>query len=248
MAAWFGLLAASPASAADMPWSTAQSVLEATYRDVQAGGLKAVERHVEDLERELAPARERLSATGEDGSVHVLADGSAEALAVVLGAAVDGKKQNIVAEHNPYPLMSLMLGVYYNEIGKLEDALRVLELGLTLSPVSEMNLGQHVLQLMSERAVTLSMLGRRDDALAAYDTALELSAKDNLAAARLQRGRGSVLIDLKRLDDAEAAFRESLKLEPGNALAENELAYIAHIRAGGRASDPTMVLRDSSGQ
>ncbi len=48
--------------------------------------------------------------------------------------------------------------------------------------------------------------------------------------ARAMRGAGVVLIDLKRLDEAESMLRKSLALEPGSESALNELEYIKKLR------------------
>ena len=245
-AAWVGSVVTTPASAEDMPWATAQSVLEATYNDAQKGGLKAVGEHAGDIERELAPAKERLSVLGEDGAIHMLADGMAESLFVSMAELTDdkGKKAKVVVEANPYPLMSLLLGSYYNEIGRSEDALRVLTHGLTLSPLDGIILGDHAPHLMADRAVTLARLNRLDEALAAYDLGLKELELEEPMAARFHRGRGFVLIEMQRLDDAEAAYREAVKLDPKDKLAVHQLDYIASIRAGGPAADPTMILKE----
>jgi len=49
--------------------------------------------------------------------------------------------------------------------------------------------------------------------------------------ARALRGMGFCLIELGRLDDAEAKFNESLKIVPNNPAALNELKYIQQLRA-----------------
>ncbi len=72
-------------------------------------------------------------------------------------------------------------------------------------------------------------LGKYDEALATYQKSRMLastyaSQRPYLAAAL--RGIGSTSIDLKRLGDAEQAFNESLKIEPGNSIALSELSYI----------------------
>ena len=46
------------------------------------------------------------------------------------------------------------------------------------------------------------------------------------------RGMGVQLIDLRRLDAAEACLRVSLQLDSDNANAQQELAYIARLRPG----------------
>jgi len=71
------------------------------------------------------------------------------------------------------------------------------------------------------------------EALAAYDAALAAVGDDDTKAkALIMRGRGYVLTELNRLDDAEAAYNDSLKVDPGNTLALHELDYIKKLRAG----------------
>lgn len=50
--------------------------------------------------------------------------------------------------------------------------------------------------------------------------------------ARLHRARGFALVELSRYDEAEEAYRTSLKHEPEHGLAQRELDYIAKLKAG----------------
>jgi tetratricopeptide (TPR) repeat protein len=139
----------------------------------------------------------------------------------------------VTAVLNPYALIGFELGSYYNEIGKSEDAIRVLDETLSLSPSPDGAVGAHVGELMNEKGVALGSLKRNSEALDIFEQALAshvLTAHDR---ALLDRGRGYTLTELNRLDEAEAAFRDSLQYEPGNKRAETELGYIAHLRAGG---------------
>lgn len=52
-------------------------------------------------------------------------------------------------------------------------------------------------------------------------------------AARALRGMGYNKIELGDLDEAERLFRQSLEFDPGNPGANNELEYIARLRASG---------------
>lgn len=84
-----------------------------------------------------------------------------------------------------------------------------------------------------EIGYVLNQLGMPDKGLAAYQKARALSLKyksQRSFHAIALRGMGFSLIDLKRLDEAEGVFRESLKLEPMNKVALSELAYIQDIR------------------
>ena len=48
------------------------------------------------------------------------------------------------------------------------------------------------------------------------------------------RGIGFALIELGRLDEAEAVFLESLEADPDNEAALNELRHIEHLRESQR--------------
>lgn len=85
----------------------------------------------------------------------------------------------------------------------------------------------------AEAGYVLNQLRRNTAALAAYRRALDLARKFpsqvSFAAIAL-RGQGVALIELERLDEAEAVLRESLRLEPASTVAHNELDYIRHLR------------------
>lgn len=129
-----------------------------------------------------------------------------------------------------YLSMGLMVGSYYVEMHQNEKALAALDKGLIYSPTDPTVLG--------EKGVALQGMRRFEEALAAYEAGIAAGEGEPQDQARLHRGRGVVLIDLKRLDDAEAALKTSLELQPGHPVALNELKYIAEIRAGGRDDRP----------
>lgn len=129
-----------------------------------------------------------------------------------------------------YLSMGLMVGSYYVEMHQNEKALAALDKGLVHGPTDPTVLG--------EKGVALQSMRRFEEALAAYDAGIAGGEGQPKDQARLHRGRGVVLIDLKRIDEAEAALRKSLELQPGHPIALNELKYIAEIRAGGRDDRP----------
>lgn len=86
----------------------------------------------------------------------------------------------------------------------------------------------------AERGYLFNQLGRPQEGLASYQRALELVERfpsNAYARALVLRGLGYTHIELGDLDRAEAAYRQSLEVEPGNALAMKELEYIAQRRA-----------------
>jgi tetratricopeptide (TPR) repeat protein len=229
--------ASAPPAAAEPQWQKDQDLDKGVWADMQSGGLRAVAPHASDMERALANAKQTMaSATSADGSHVVFTDGGTETM-IALGAIVpdkSGPAGRIEAQENHYLGMGLLLGSYYNEIGKFDDALRVLDLALTLDAVQTggLGMGEHIPLLVSEKGAALAGLKRWPDALASYDAVLKINDLDDAIHAHALRGRGYALTELNRLDDAEQAYNDSLKYEPGNARAQSELRYIARLRAG----------------
>lgn len=106
---------------------------------------------------------------------------------------------------------------------RLENALFCIDCGLELEP-------DHP-ELWCEKGYVLGRSKRHAEALDCYVRAA--SARDwppALYTARTLRGQGVALIDLDRLDEAEAALKRSLEYEPDNEGARNELEYIEKLR------------------
>jgi tetratricopeptide (TPR) repeat protein len=114
------------------------------------------------------------------------------------------------------------------ELKRGMEAKPLLDRAVELSPLSS----QYLCELASWNAVRK----QADHALDLYDRCLDSAGtgpedvRDRFKAAAL-RGKGFVLIDLDRLDEAEKAERESLKFEPNHPVALKELDYIAQQRA-----------------
>lgn len=222
------------------PWEVDQRLFDEASSAVQNGGILALKPKLSDLEQALAgaPHAFEVAAKGEGDTHYVLTDGTTDTLGALLGATVDGGKGTTVAVNNPYLMIAFYLGSYYNEIGKPDEAARVLAAGLALP--QNLGLGDSRPMLLVERGVALGQLKRWDEALASYDEGLADSSVEDDVRAYMLRGRGSMLIDLNRLDEAEASFRDFLKLAPDSAVAKNELQYIANLRAGKPANGSFM--------
>jgi hypothetical protein len=106
------------------------------------------------------------------------------------------------------------------------DHLPHLQAGLVLEPDKAL--------LRLEYAKVLGMSGDRIGALREIE---KVVAQGDEIMPKLQalalRNIGFQLVELARLDDAEAAFRDSLRIGPGNPIATDELKYIRHLRSGG---------------
>ena len=235
------LCSLSMANAAERRWETDGALVARIVTEARSRGIVAVQPHVKAIESALKAARSLFSEPiSEDGKTFVLTDGRTETAAALMAA--EGESGEVVAVANPYPTMGILLGSYYVETGKFRDAVRVLDAALALSPLPKDRLGQTVPDLLSERGIALGKLKRWNEALASYDTALRIKGMDKQMRAILYRGRGFVLIEMGRLDEAEAAYKKALTLEPGNKIALGELQYIKGLRAGRKPTETQLTM------
>ncbi|MGA2877292.1 MAG: hypothetical protein ABSE82_17390, partial [Nitrososphaerales archaeon] len=106
---------------------------------------------------------------------------------------------------------------------EFNNAMLCLEKGLEIEP-------DHP-RLWIEKGFLLNRLKHHQEALECYQhAAVVRSWAPKSQIARAFRGKGSSLIDLGRLDEAEIAYRMALELEPDDRKAPKELEYIAHAR------------------
>lgn len=231
-----------PAFASERPWEDAAALSATVHADLKSDGLLALEQHVPAIEAALDTAAALFAAPISDGAqTIVLTDGSAETL-FALAAAAKSDGGDVIAVGNPYPLLALYLGSFYVETGRPEDAVKVLSQGLNLSPVPSALMGATVPDLLAEQGVALARLSRWTESLATYDRGLLLSGLGDTMRAVLLRGRGFALVELKRLDEAQSAYQESLRLDPADRIAPGELDYIARLRAGMAPTEPQITL------
>ena len=201
-------LLAAPALADDPAWMEARNAAQATGASVVAarGNLRAIGPHAAELEKALADgAAAPPPSPAPDGRVIVLTDGATETMMAMAQAAKGGA--GAAAVPNPFPDVTLYLALYYNEIHRYDDALRVIEAGLKLATTP--NMGAHLPRIFTERATAYAGLKRFDAALASCEAGLTLASNDVHDRARMQRCRGFDLTELHRLDEAEAAYKES---------------------------------------
>lgn len=109
--------------------------------------------------------------------------------------------------------------------GRNEAALGYLDRAEALSP--------HWADPVAERAYLVGKLGDREKSLALYRQALEKAERYDTSAylkPLVLRGIGFALTELGRLQEAREAYEASLRIEPDNALAKDELVYIDRLR------------------
>ena len=87
-----------------------------------------------------------------------------------------------------------------------------------------------------ERGFVYSQLGRPEDGMKSYETAVSLARSipfEKPFEAAALRGMGFDYIELKKLPQARKVFRDSLRIEPANRVALGELLYITASSSNG---------------
>jgi len=225
--------AAGPATEGLTPQEIAdQATVMAAMADGNKNGPGVLESHLVALRQVLdhAPAKfPRVELRGEVAIVR--ADGqqfTALSLLAMVQAANEKRPAHVVREFNTYPLAALMMASWCNEQKRPDEAIRWADIGLGMQDDEQ--------QLRAEKGYALNQLRRPAEALATYDLALKDGMVANPTRAILLRGKGFSLIELRRLDEAEQAYNDSLKLAPGNRNAQSELQFIAQQRAKAQAA------------
>ncbi|HEY7901640.1 MAG TPA: tetratricopeptide repeat protein [Caulobacteraceae bacterium] len=210
--------------------ATDSGVVSQIFAATQSQGFNAIGARLADLNAVLAHAPTRFAATEIHGGVAYVRTRSVEdCLMATMAVAMAMKKtpglKKAVCVDNPYPFAAFLIGSYLDEVQKPEEALPILERGLTFDPQFPM--------LVAEKGAALNMLRRNPEALAEYQAGL---AKIALLSAgergMMLRGEGFALTELKRYDEAAKAYQDSLKVDPDHGHAAHELEYIARLRAG----------------
>ena len=229
----FALARADPAPAAaksyaeaDAREAAAQATLSKAMADFQRGRYAALRPHLPALEALLDDAPASYPVIEDRGEITIVRSReSAVSLLALLGAAKDKRSTRVEIRENTYPMIALILASNANESRQSQKAVAYLDRGLAIQPGNSW--------LLSEKGAALNAMRKPAEALATYDAGLAGDlpiAKTDRAL--LLRGRGYALIELGRLDEAEAAYRESLTLEPDHGGALHELKYIADLKKG----------------
>lgn len=209
------------------------AAVDAALAAAQARGYSGLSQHINSLRAVADHAPSCYPEVRANGSAIIIRsespqEYSALSLALLTAAAARGEVTTVEAERNVYPIALLYLGSHAVEFQRYDDAHRYLDRGLALQPDNQ--------YFLLEKGAALGGQHRFAEAAELFQAMLDNPALSlTLDRARAYRSLGVALIDVPdRLDDAEAALRQSLTLEPGNQLAQSELQYIAQLRAGAR--------------
>ena len=107
-----------------------------------------------------------------------------------------------------------ILSVYLLESGRAKEALELVGSALTKSPD---------LDLLTAQGMAFASLGRRAEALAAFERARELDPSNAMVLVNI----GTVHLRAGEVRPAREAFEAALRIDPGSAKAQNSLGVIA---------------------
>jgi tetratricopeptide (TPR) repeat protein len=224
--------AASPQELAD------EQVVKAAIAGVAGGGPLALKPRLDDLRRVASHAPALYPLVEQRGDQTIVRDESlsqADVLTLLLRAAVARQNTTIVRAYNTYGMARLMLASYAMETRQPQAALQELEAARVMQPDNGF--------LVSESAAAYELLGKPANALAVIQGWLPAHpAAPKAQQAILLRAEGYALVELRQPDQAEAAYKASLVLEPGHRGAQEELTFIAQMRKGAPAGGPARMI------
>ncbi len=114
-----------------------------------------------------------------------------------------------------------------SELGRVEEARKDLEAAIALSPMSSQYLSELAYTYQLDRNWEAS-LDQYRKAAGAADMSAEASRKADLG--RAWRGEAYGLVELGKLDEAQALYQKCLQLDRNDGKARNELEYIRELR------------------
>ncbi|WP_126421154.1 tetratricopeptide repeat protein [Asticcacaulis excentricus] len=203
----------------------AQAVAQAFSAAFQSADRAKVLALVPDMEAVMATAPAPYYLERCDDHINVYTRNMTAALMVGVMAAggdKDGKtKLNInLSGPTPYATIAHGLGWVYADRKDYARCIAMLEDGLKRDPFDEVMIAEHLF--------CLGQAGRSEETIETADKHLNnfMLGLSDMGKAAILRRKGYALIELNRWDEAEAAYKASLKLDPKNQIAKNELIYI----------------------
>lgn len=203
----------------------AQAVADKFQAALRAGDRPGILNLVPEMEAVMATAPAPVYLERCDSNINVYTSNMTAALMVGVMAAGGDKddkaKINVnIAGATPYAIIAFGLGWAYADRKEFGLCITVLEDGLKRDPFDEAMIAEHLF--------CLAQAGRNEETIEAADQHLGnfMTGLSDPGRAAILRRKGYALIELNRWDEAEEAYKESLKLDPKNQIAKGELTFI----------------------
>jgi tetratricopeptide (TPR) repeat protein len=149
-----------------------------------------------------------------------------ETLGSLLKAAVD--KNNAIALTSTWSDAYFMKAYALQDLRRLNDAKATLQQALKLSPLNSQYLAElgEIYALEKDWPKAMNAFKEAEDNA---NLAPDVSRADELARAR--RGQGYVLVELRKLDEAEEKYQQCIAANPNDSKAKAELDYVREQKA-----------------
>ncbi len=186
---------------------------------------------------EAIPLFDRVAAAYEakykDKSVdYFCARSSVEELYYLAQAAASARKRNAMVVSPNWADAYYLKGYALMELNRVAEAKVQLQRATSLAPQNAQFLSEygHVLQVQRDWAAAHASFKSAEQAAREFSP----EAVRNSDLGRAWRGMAYSLIEMKRLDEAEALYRKCLELDKNDASAAHELRYIQSLRANAK--------------
>jgi tetratricopeptide (TPR) repeat protein len=210
--------------------------VDEAIQNIQAGNISNAQHLLEEVIANTPD--DYLAEYEKDGVLHIEFWDKLEFLHYVTWQKLYGTDRSVTWVLNAYPRAYYYLGFTHVHLKNYYKALEYLDIGHRLQPNNP--------TFLMEKATAYSSLGEHSKALSLYEQVPDIGPFTTAPMkARALRGEGSQLIELGQLDAAEKAYKRSLKHDPDNELALQEIAYISHLRSGGRRTTARLVKTES---
>lgn len=132
------------------------------------------------------------------------------------------RPNSIVMAFDTYPWAAYLLAQDDNENGRFDEAISLLDRGLSWRPQLAM--------LWAEKGYALTQTHRNAEAVAAYQRGFAQPGLRDTTRVKLLKGEGNALVGMQRWADAERAYREAQQLAPNDQRVRDQLKLIAEQR------------------
>ncbi|HEX5056564.1 MAG TPA: hypothetical protein VFX02_08710 [Gammaproteobacteria bacterium] len=183
-------------------------------------------RAIEEFDKAIALCESRLEAEASGKKVYA-SRGADESLAYMVMAAAAGEEA--ITIETPCADALYLRGFASLDSGLLEQAEEYIKRAVAISPLNSLYLSElgHIYNVKREWQRSVDAFRESEKFAETYSP----PALKEQELARAKRGVGFGLIELGKIDEAEAKFRECLEIDRNDKNALHELEYIEELRS-----------------